>query len=671
MFEAIRKRDGRVVEFSKSKISTAIFRSAQAVGGADSEKAEKLADKVVDYLGNQFRDNVPHVEEIQDAVEKILIENGHAKTAKAYILYRDKRTRMRDAKNELMDVVEEILKETSRENANIGHSPSSKMFQIASATSKKYYLSRFIPEKMASAHIKGDCHIHDLDYYNKTLNCLHIPLKRLLEEGFNTGHGYIRSPKRPSSATALAAIILQSSQNDMFGGQSFAHFDRDMADCVKGFSEEEVYQAMEALVYNLNSMHSRAGNQVPFSSLNLGLDTSVEGRLITRSFLSAYEKGLGMGENPIFPNVIFKLKKGVNFDKEDPNYDLFQLAIRVASRRMNPTFLFMDAPFNAPYGDEVSTMGCRTRIVANRHGEEIATGRGNLAFTTINLPRLALQAEKNMEKFYEKLDALMDLVAEQLYHRYQTQAKLRVKDLPFVMGQHLYLGSENLQEQDCIAAALKNGTLSIGFIGLAETLVALLGQHHAQNEEAQQLGLEIISHMAQKTDSYSDKYDLNYSLFATPAEGLSGRFVGLDRKEFGLVEGITDLEYYTNSFHVPVGYPISFAQKLKIEGKYHAYCTGGHISYVELPAPPIDNPQAMETIIKYMVDCGIGYAGINFPIDECRVCNYTGIIKEECPQCGSSAIRRIRRITGYLSSLDNFNAAKKAEVRDRKCHQAR
>jgi len=668
MFEAIRKRDGRVVEFAKTKIINAIFKAAKAVGGADYKKAEMLAEKVVDYLEIQFRDRVPHVEEIQDVVEKILIENGHARTAKAYILYRDKRTRMRDAKTELMDIVEEILKETSRENANIGHSPSSKMFQIASATSKKYYLSRFIPEKMASGHIRGDFHIHDLDYYNKTLNCLHIPLKKLLEKGFNTGHGYIRPPRRPASATALAAIILQSSQNDMFGGQSFSQFDFDMAGFMQGFSEDEVYQAMEALVYNLNSMHSRAGNQVPFSSLNLGLDTSKEGSLVSKSFLLAYEKGLGRGENPVFPNVVFKVKKGVNFHPDDPNYDLFKLALRVASKRMNPTFLFMDASFNAPYGDEVSAMGCRTRIVANRHGEEVATGRGNLSFTTINLPRQALKAQRDWKLFYQNLDEMMDLVAEQLHHRFLVQAQLKVKDLPFVMGQQLYLDSEQFKETDSLREIIKHGTLSLGFIGLAETLTALTGHHHGQSAEAQELGLQIIKHMAEKVKQYCDFYELNYSFFATPAEGLSGRFVGLDAKEFGVIPGITDQEYYTNGFHVPVGYEISFADKIALEGQYHKLCNGGHISYVELPAPPINNPQAMETIIRHMADCDMGYAGINFPIDECRACSYNGIIPDQCPQCGSTAVRRIRRITGYLSSLENFNAAKKAEVRDREIH---
>lgn len=679
MFEAIKKRDGRVVEFSRGKIVNAIFRAARAVGGEDREKAEKLAEKVVDYLGNQFRDNVPHVEEIQDVVEKILIENGHARTAKAYILYRDKRNRMRDAKNELMDVVEEILKETNRENANIGHSPSSKMFQIASATSKKYYLNRFLPERLALPHILGKYHLHDLDYYNKTINCLHIDLKKLLKEGFNTGHGCIRPPRRPASATALAAIILQSSQNDMFGGQSFAHFDSDMAEFVQDCTEDEIYQAMEALIYNLNSMHSRAGNQVPFSSLNLGLDTSPAGRLVIKNLLLAYEKGLGKGENPIFPNIIFKLKKGINFNPEDPNYDLFQLAMKVASKRMNPTFLFLDSSFNAPYGNEVSTMGCRTRIISNRHGAEISTGRGNISFTTINLPRLALEAKRNLtdsqgnldkliDEFFTGLNEMLDLAAEQLKHRFDVLAKLKVKDIPFVMGQNLYLGAENLKECDCIREAIKHGTLSIGFIGLAETLKVLLGKHHGEDEGAQALGLRIVSHMSEKTDAYSELYDLNYTLFATPAEGLSGRFVKLDAKEFGLVEGITDQEYYTNSFHIPVGYPVSFGDKLAIEGKYHKLCNAGHISYVELPAPPVDNLEAMETIIRHMANCDIGYAGINFPIDECKVCGYSGIIPHQCPQCGSEYIRRIRRITGYLSSLDNFNAAKKAEVRDRKNH---
>ncbi|MFZ5592063.1 MAG: anaerobic ribonucleoside-triphosphate reductase, partial [Bacillota bacterium] len=445
MFKIIRKRDGREVPFDETKITDAIFKAARAVGGEDRQTAMELTIEVLKMLKKKYNGNVFGVEDVQDVVEKVLIEAGHARTAKAYILYRDKRTRIRDAKSDLMDAVEEILEETSRENANISNSPSAKMLQIASAASKKYYLSRLLPEEMAAAHRRGDIHIHDLDYYGKTLNCLQIPLGRLLTEGFNTGHGYIRPPRRPTSATALAAIILQSSQNDMYGGQSFAAFDRDMAPFVEQADDFETYQAMEALVYNLNSMHSRAGAQVPFSSINLGTDTSEAGRRVTRNLLLAYEAGLGRGENPIFPNIIFRVKQGVNFNPGDPNYDLFQLAVRVAARRLNPTFSFMDASFNQPYGDLVSYMGCRSRVMANRRGPEVTDGRGNLSFTTINLPRLAIRAERSLKRFYAYLDEVLRLTIEQLYHRFTVQARLKVKDMPFVMGQGLYLGSQGLK----------------------------------------------------------------------------------------------------------------------------------------------------------------------------------------------------------------------------------
>ena len=382
---------------------------------------------------------------------------------------------MREAQSDLMDAVAEILVETNRENANVSNSPSAKMLQIASAASKAYYLNRLIPEKMAQAHIRGDIHIHDLDFYGKTLTCLQIPLGKLLTKGFNNGHGFIRPPKRPASATALAAIILQSSQNDMHGGQSFAFFDFDMAPYMAKASDEEVYQAMEALIYNLNSMHSRAGAQVPFSSLNLGTDTSPAGRSVIKNVLLAYEKGLGRGENPIFPNIIFRVKEGVNLNPGDPNYDLFKLAIRVAAQRLNPTFAFMDSSFNSPYGEQVGYMGCRTRVIANKCGPAVTDGRGNLSFTTINLPRLAIKADRNVMKFYQYLSDMIGLTCEQLYHRYQVQAQLRVRDMPFLMGQGLYLDSENLNPNDVIADVIKHGTLSVGFIGLAETLIALTG----------------------------------------------------------------------------------------------------------------------------------------------------------------------------------------------------
>lgn len=671
IFEEIRKRDGRVVPFDKQKITEAIFRAARSVGGEDRNIAGILAQQVIDYLQKNNQEIIPTVEGTQDAVEKILIENGHARTAKAYILYRSRRTRMREGKSNLMDAVKEILVETSRENANISNSPSAKMLQIAMAASKNYYLSNLLPEDCAEAHRGASIHIHDLDYYAKTLNCLQIDLKKLLQDGFHTGNGWIRPPQRVYSAAALAAIILQSNQNDMYGGQSFPHFDRDMGEVIRSFknqpSEEETFQAMEGLIYNLNTMHSRAGAQVPFSSLNFGTDITEEGRMITRTLLKAFEKGLGRGENPVFPNLVFRVKEGVNFDPEDPNYDLFRLALKVASHRLNPTFSFMDASFNQKYGEEVSYMGCRTRTIANRHGEEVSAGRGNIASVSINLPRLALTA-KEPKAFFIELDKVLRLCVRQLLHRFEVLSELKIKDLPFLMGQNLYMGSENLKCNEPIRDIIKHGTLSIGTIGLAEALIALVNSHHGESEEARQLGISIVEHMWKRTQQFCEEYDLNFALYATPAEGLSGRFINADRKRFGVLPGITDKEYYTNSYHLPVNYLISLFEKIKIEGEYHNYFNGGHISYVELASPPRDNIEAIEKIIRHMAACNLGYGGINYPIDECSSCSFSGLIPDSCPQCGGTAIRRIRRITGYLSTEDRFNAAKQAELRDRRSH---
>ena len=669
MFTTIIKRDGREASFNETKITDAIFKAAKAVGGEDRQLAMELTLEVMKTLKKRFNGGPFTVEDVQDIVEKILIEHGHARTAKAYILYRGQRTRMREARSDLMDAVAEILVETNRDNANIGNSPSAKMLQIASAASKQYYLARVIPENMAQAHIRGEIHIHDLDFYGKTLNCIQIPLAKLLQNGFSTGHGHIRPPKRPTSATALAAIILQSSQNDMHGGQSFGFFDRDMAPYVEGATEEETYQAMEALIYNLNSMHSRAGAQVPFSSLNFGTETGEAARKITRNLLLAYEKGLGRGENPIFPNLIFRVKEGINLNPGDPNYDLFKLAIRVAAQRLNPTFSFMDASFNKAYGTEVGYMGCRTRVMSNRLGPEVTSGRGNLSFTTINLPRVAIRAERNLMRFYQYLSEMIDLVCEQLMHRYKIQAALKAKDMPFLMGQGLYLDSEKLQPNDPIEEAMKHGTLSIGFIGLAETLISLLGYHHGQSEDAQALGEEIIAFLREKADKAADKYNLNFTLIATPAEGLSGRFVRLDRKEFGIIPGVTDKRYYTNSFHVPVDFPISVFDKVRIEGAYHKYTNAGHISYIEFSSPPVNNQEAIEAVLHHMKDSDMGYAGINFPIDFCTSCDYLGVIQDKtCPICGGTEIRRVRRITGYLSTVDRFNDAKLSELKGRVSH---
>ncbi len=702
MFTKIIKRDGREVAFDETKITDAIFAAAQAVGGADRGMAMRLTLNVMDALKEKYGEEPFTVEDVQDTVEKVLIENGHAATAKAYILYRAERTRVRETSTSLLDAVSEVLKETSRDNANVGNSPSAKVLQISEITSKEYYLKRMIPADEAKAHNDGDFYIHDLSWYDKTINCLQIPLGRLLAEGFNNGHGYIRPPKGIKTAAALAAIILQSNQNDMYGGQAFAYFDRDMgvyvekefarqdkqvrqmmkemgveadeekiAKVVEERVEEETYQAMEGFVYNLNTMHSRAGAQVPFSSINLGTDTSRGGRMVTKKLLEAYEKGLGKGECPIFPNICFKIKDGVNYEPEDPNYDLFKLSMQVACKRLFPNFSFQDSSFNKQYGpEEVAYMGCRTRVIGNVNGPEVTDGRGNLAFTTINLPRLGILAEGDLVKFWASLDNMFDLAVKELLTRYDVQRKMKMRDFPFLMGQHLYVGSENLGPNDTIEPAIVNGTLSVGFIGLAETLLALTGKHHGESDESQALGLSIVSHLNRKCQEATEKYHLNFSLFATPAESLSGKFIEKDKKIFGIIPGITDKEWYTNSFHIPVDYKIGAFDKIRLEGPYHKYCTAGHISYVELPSGPSTNIEAYEKIVRAMYDADMGYAAINFPVDVCKTCGFNGIIDTDtCPACGTTGnISRVRRITGYLSTLEMFNDAKKAEVEHRVKH---
>lgn len=674
------KRDGRIVSFDQSKITDAIYKAAVAVGGHNWELAELLSNKVVKFLEEKFDGHtIPAVEDIQDVVEKILIESGHAKTAKAYIIYRQKRTDIREAKSTLLDAVAEIEKETNRENANIGRSPSAKMLQIATAASRSFYLNRIVPEDFSKAHQSGAIHVHDLDYYGKTLNCLQIDLGDLFKKGFDTGHGYIRPPKRVGSAAAQAAIILQSNQNDMYGGQSFPHFDKAFAEFLKEkpASDDKVFQAMEGLIYNLNSMHSRAGAQVPFSSINLGTDTSKEGRQVISAILDAYYNGLGYGEQPIFPNIVFRLKKGINLDSCDPNYDLFKKALKVTGKRMFPAYSFMDSSFNAPFGDEASYMGCRTRVVSNRHGPSVSAKRGNVAFTTINLPRIALEQRKSskngkldINKYYNDLKNMVELVGKQLMHRYEILSRLIVADVPFLMGQNLYLDSENLGPNDSIEKVMKHGTLSVGFVGLAEALMLLCGSHHGESDSAQELGISIISKMRDICDDLSEKYDKNFSLLATPAEQVAGRIIKFDKNIFGVIENITDRDYYTNSFHVPVWHEMSIFDKIKIEGPYHKYTNAGHISYVELPSAPERNIEALEKIIKSMSDSDIGYGAINFPIDECLSCYLQGVINQDtCPECGSSDIRRIRRITGYFSTLDMFNDGKRAELKDRVIHE--
>jgi len=699
------KRDSREVPFDASKVTKCIDKAFEATGhnGESAHYSMLLTAEVLRKINELYPDTSFTVENVQDIVETVLIEGGYAKVAKAYILYRHKRTSVREARGELMDAVASIIKETSRDNANVGNSPSAKVLQISEAASKAYYLKRALKPEEAEKHIDGDIYIQDLSWYGKTLTCLQIPLGKLLKDGFNNGHGSIRSPKNIRSATALAAIILQSNQNDMHGGQSYAFFDRDMAPfvqiernrqekllreslealnltadedefqaLVEKHTEHETFQAMEAFIYNLNTMHSRAGAQVPFSSVNLGTDTSYGGRMVTDCFLRAYERGLGKGETPIFPNLVFKLKYGVNFDEGDPNYDLFQLAMQVACKRLFPTFSFLDSSFNSIYGDEeVSYMGCRTRVIGNINGPEVTDGRGNLSFTSINLPRLGIRAGKDIGKFYQYLDETMKFAFKQLITRYDLQKNLKVRDFPFLMGQRLYVGSEGLKPKDTIEPAIRNGTLSLGFIGLAECLVALTGKHHGEDAGSQALGISIVSHMRQICDAASQEHGLNFSLFATPAESLSGKFTELDVEKYGVIPGVTDKEWYTNSFHVPVECKIAAMDKIALEGPYHKYCNAGHISYIELTSAPGQNIEAYEKLIHAMAEADMGYGAVNFPLDICRDCGRHGLQNEDnCVSCGSDDITRVRRITGYLSTLDRFNDYKQAEESNRTKHDS-
>ena len=769
MLMYITKRDGRRVPFNVEKIANAIFKAAKAVGGTDYDEATKTAEEVCRLCEQQYGDD-PTVEQVQDLVEKVLIENGHAQTAKAYILYRYERTRSREMKTNLMSVLNELTfhsakdSDIKRENANIdGDTAMGTMLKYGSVSTKEFYELYVLKPEHAKAHANGDIHIHDLDFLTLTTTCCQIDLIKLFKGGFSTGHGFLREPNDISSYSALACIAIQSNQNDQHGGQSVPNFDYAMADGVRktyiarfrqnlsralellvgmtdadeaaaklldALAEEDLvpkvendetfkekaiaaigaytdaeqsahifqfsadhayqetdratYQAMEALVHNLNTMNSRAGAQTPVSSINYGTDTSPEGRMVIRNILLANEAGLGNGETPIFPIHIFKIKEGINYNKEDPNYDLFKLACRVSAKRLFPNFSFIDAPYNLKYyhpGDyrtEISYMGCRTRVIGNVYdpSREIVTGRGNLSFTSINLPRLAIEADHDLDKFYESLDAMMDLAIDQLLDRFRIQCSKKVRNFPFLMGQGIWLDSEHLAPDDSVAEVLKHGTLSVGFIGLAETLKALIGEHHGESERARALGLEIIGRMRARLDREAEARHLNFSLLATPAEGLSGRFVRMDAKKYGIIPGVTDRSYYTNSFHVPVYYPISAFKKIQIEAPYHELTNAGHISYVELDGDPMQNLEAFEKIIRCMKESGIGYGSINHPVDRDPVCGYTGIIGDKCPMCGRPekdhnrvGFERIRRITGYLvGTLDRFNDAKRSEVMDRVKH---
>lgn len=761
----VRKRNGQLVEFDQQKIENAVMKCFMADDNPEnckipfSEKdehekeklrrdAKRIAEDVTWSLGADQNQTVG-VEAIQDEVE-ILMSEKHPQAALAYAKFRLLRTNIRQSDETLMKQIGEIVStpavesDMKRSNANIdGDTSMGAMLQFGTTAAKVYNEANLLTPQQAKAHREGDIHIHDFDFYALTTTCTQIDITKLFHGGFNTGHGYLREPQSIGSYAALAAIAIQSNQNDQHGGQSIPAFDYAMAEGVrkslkkamirrlsetieeeeiwgdesiqwealtaderadlarriateildsfgeiglsdvqdKRFQHElgcaiavrcrpmifdkemsakytgiaeficahavrdvdrETYQAMEGFIHNLNTMHSRAGAQTPFSSVNYGTDTSPEGRMVIRNLLMAEDAGLGNGETPIFPIHIFKVKEGVNYNPEDPNYDLFELSMKVSAKRLFPNYVFLDSPFNLQYykpghpETEVATMGCRTRVMGNVYDPErqISFSRGNLSFTSINLPRLAIEAKGDEKKFYDSLDKMMELVAGQLMDRFEIQAKRKVRNYPFLMGQGVWLDSEKLGPDDEVREVLKHGTLSIGFIGLAEALTALYGHHHGASDEMQQKGLAIVRHMREFCDKKSAETHMNYTLLATPAEGLSGRFVRMDAKRYGVIPGVTDREYYTNSFHIPVWYPISAFRKIQLEAPYHALCNAGHISYVELDGDTANNVEAFEAIVRCMHDAGIGYGSINHPVDRDPVCGYVGVIGDVCPRCG-------------------------------------
>lgn len=783
------KRDGRTVPFDSNKISNAISKAYQSV--CDNERpydkeleryilSTVLEARVLRAIAEEVEHNREvneedkdriSVEQIQDIVENELMNAGFNEIAKSYILYREKRSKARAMKSNNIEMMKSLIfvdssdNDTKRENGNIdGNTSMGLMLKIGSENSKEFALDEMIRDDVAKAHRSGDIHIHDLDFYpHGTTTCIQIPLDKLFQGGFSTGHGYLRPPKSIRSYSSLLCIAIQSSQNDFHGGQSipcadiflapgvnlsfqkalcdvFYEFllfmgkkisEEDIKDCVKQFGEEypealqyhtayhikaemlgtyqdlfyrvshlpingfpeivsssktdtilqemmerslelavdgvtlfdmidravelterETYQAMEALIHNLNTLHSRSGGQVPFSSINFGMDTSDAGRLVSWNILKATMDGMGNGETAIFPISIFVVKEGINYNPGDPNYDLFQYAIEVTAKRLYPNFCFQDADFNMKtydpndYRTWIATMGCRTRVVSNVNGPSWTHQRGNLSFTSINLPRIALKhmndpEEEKWNNFYDELDEKLDLVRDELLERYRYQCSKHVKNFPFQHGEGEWLGSEQLGPNDTLESVLKHGTLSIGFIGLAETLVAMTGKHHGESAKSQEIGLQIISYMRLYCDTQIERYHLNFSLLATPAEGLSGTFIRKDKKIFGEIPGITDRDYYTNSFHVPVYYEINCFDKISIEAPYHKLCNAGHITYVELDGDTTQNLEAMEEIIRWMKESNIGYGSLNHPVDYDPVCGYVGVIGDYCPRCGRKEFEEV------------------------------
>ena len=700
------KRDGREQNFDIDKIKISLSKASYSVKmELADEQYQDVFDKCKELTGDH---GTMEVEKLQDLIEKALYLCGHRKIRDSYKDFRQSRTNTRDTKTEIMKTINKIGVQTDRDNANVGNNFSAKLLRIASE-SQKWAILATIPKELSKPHEQLDYYLHDLDSYNLTTNCLHIPTGEILRRGFNTGYGTINSPKRITTAADLSCILMQSTQNDMFGGQSHPNFDNDMSDFVeltrqeiiKDINEDRlainccqstlaneknelvivkvqrsVTQAMQAVVYNLNTMHCRAGSQVPFSSVNIGIPKNDDAALVCKTFLEEYDKGLGKGEQPIFPNIIFRVKAGVNRDPGDPYYYLYKLACKVAAKRMNPTFMNLDADFNKVWYDQgllPATMGCRTYLMDNVNGEPGVEGRGNNAPTTINMPRVGIKAMLSSENMEERIATFIELFDEMIYksrasllHRHEVMKKLRVKDLPFVAGQGLMKGSENLGPDDSIEPILLNGTYGIGFTGLAETLIALTGKHHGEDEFARDLGEKIVTHLRNRCDEFKVIDKLNWSCYATPAEGLSGKFVPEDKKIYGIIPGVTDKDYYSNSYHIPVYENISIKDKLAIEAPYHKLCNGGHISYIELDGYP--DGETIENIIRYAYEnTNISYIGVNFHIRYCKDCG-TYLNSEKVCSCGSYDIQGISRVTGYLSLDERFGPGKSAERKDRSNH---
>ena len=733
----VTKRDGKHVEFDKNKIKLAVLKAFLDVDGEETPFAKDKAREIANYVEDLNKDM--SVEEVQDIVENKLMASNRKDVARSYILYRYERNKLRKSKTYAVfnSIINAESNDVTKENANMNaETPAGMMMKFASETTKAYTDDELISEEAREAVDNNYLHLHDKDYYpTKSLTCLQHPLDRILKNGFRAGHGSSRPAKRIETASIIGCISMETVQNEMHGGQAIPAFDYYLAPYVRNtyieevkklidftdtdytdlFDEEiedyikkplslltgrerikqhainktvsRVHQSMEAFIHNMNTIHSRGGNQVVFSSINYGTDTSAEGRCIIREILNSTYNGVGNGETPIFPIQIWKLKKGYSAEKGDRNYDLLELACKVTAKRFFPNFINLDAPFNVNelwkendperYKYECATMGCRTRVFENRHGEKSSIGRGNLSFTTINIVRLALECaniEDYNEKiitFYEKLDKYTDIAVRQLYDRYCFQRTALKSQFPLLMA-GLWNGSEQLLKTDKVGDLLKQGTLGVGFIGLAECLIALTGKHHGESDESQKLGVEIITHLRDRVKMWADKYDLNYSVLATPAEGLSGRFTKKDKKDFGIIEHITDKDYYTNSNHVPVWYHCTIKHKAEIEAPYHALTLGGHIFYVELDGDATHNPEAVMQVVDIIRNNNIGYGSINHLRNRCLDCGWESAVKDlkQCLECGSSNIDTIERITGYLvGTVDSWNAAKLAELNDRVCHE--